>query len=79
MRRLRHAVFLVVILMLLICVLAFVLENQQDVSLSFFGWSLPPLPVAFAVIAPLLIGMVIGPIIGGLYARVNRGRQRHKV
>lgn len=79
MRRLSHAVFLVVVLMLLICVLAFVLENQQDVSLAFFGWSLPTLPVAFAVIAPLLIGMLIGPIMGGLYARINRGRQRHKV
>jgi uncharacterized integral membrane protein len=79
MHRLRRVVFVVVVSILLLCVLAFVLENQQDVSLSFFGWSLPKLPVAYTVIAAWLGGMLIGPLVAGLYSRVMRRRQRHTI
>lgn len=49
--------------------LAFVLENQQSVELSFITWSAPRLPVSFWVMASLLAGMIIGPVLGFFVGR----------
>ncbi|MCX2545070.1 lipopolysaccharide assembly protein LapA domain-containing protein [Pseudomonas sp. COW5] len=68
-KRLLLGVF---ILLLVLLILAFVLENQQVVSLMFLGWSGPQLPVSVVVVLALLIGMVIGPIIGWILGRSSR-------
>ncbi|MFJ7106512.1 LapA family protein [Pseudomonas sp. NPDC098740] len=77
MRNLKRVLLGVVILLLILAVLAFVLENQQSVSLLFLGWAGPQLPVSLIMVVALLIGMVIGPILGwflGRTARVSRKR-----
>lgn len=57
-----------VLLIALMC-LAFVLDNQQSVELSFIAWSAPRLPVSFWVIASLLVGMITGPVLGFFVGR----------
>lgn len=63
------AVFLSLVVMLVVSV--FVLENQQEVSLSFFGLSTAQLPVSVFVVVALILGMFVGPLLGVL-ARVRR-------
>lgn len=73
----RFFLALCVLLMILI-VLAFVLENQAPVSLLFLGWAGPQLPVSVIAILALLIGMVVGPLLGwllGYAARRSRKRR----
>ena len=79
MRNLKRIVLAVFILLLVLAILAFVLENQQSVSLLFLGWAGPQLPVSLVVVLALLIGMVIGPIIGWLLGRVSRASRRRLV
>ncbi|MND59872.1 hypothetical protein D3C80_510890 [compost metagenome] len=51
-------------LLLAAVVLFFVLENQQAVSLVLFGWAAPAMPVAVLVLAALVIGLAVGPLLG---------------
>lgn len=79
MRNLKRIVLAVFILLLVLAILAFVLENQQSVSLLFLGWAGPQLPVSLVIVLALLIGMVIGPIISWLLGRVIRASRRRLV
>lgn len=79
MRNLKRIVLAVFILLLVLAILAFVLENQQSVSLLFLGWAGPQLPVSLVMVLALLIGMVIGPIISWLLGRVTRASRRRLV
>jgi uncharacterized integral membrane protein len=79
MRNLKRILLAVFILLLVLAILAFVLENQQSVSLLFLGWAGPQLPVSLVVVLALLIGMVIGPIISWLLGRVTRASRRRLV
>ncbi|MNJ19946.1 lipopolysaccharide assembly protein LapA domain-containing protein [Pseudomonas alkylphenolica] len=77
MRNLKRALLAIFVLFLFLAILAFVLENQQSVSLLFLGWAGPQLPVSLVVVVVLLIGMVIGPILGWLLghrSKVSRKR-----
>ncbi len=64
MRNLKRALAVVFVLLLAAVVLFFVLENQQAVSLVLFGWSAPEMPVAVLVLAALVIGLAVGPLLG---------------
>ena len=79
MRNLKRIVLAVFILLLVLAILAFVLENQQSVSLLFLGWAGPQLPVSLVMVLALLIGLVIGPIISWLLGRVSRASRRRLV
>jgi uncharacterized integral membrane protein len=79
MRNLKRIVLAVFILLLVLAILAFVLENQQSVSLLFLGWAGPQLPVSLVMVLALLIGMVIGPIISWLLGRITRASRRRLV
>lgn len=72
MRNLKRVLFAVLILLLVLTILAFVLENQQSVSLLFLGWAGPQLPVSLLLVLTLLLGMVIGPILGWFLGRRSR-------
>lgn len=61
MRNLMRVFFAVFILLLILAILVFVLENQQSISLLFLGWAGPELPVSLVMILALLFGMLIGP------------------
>lgn len=45
-----------------LAVIAFVLENQQGVALSFLGWTSAEFPVAVFVGLALIVGALIGPV-----------------
>ncbi|ANF85231.1 hypothetical protein A7J50_1809 [Pseudomonas antarctica] len=72
MRGVKRAVLVLVALIIALVVLGFVLENQQSVSLSFFGWATAQMPVAVFVVAALIIGMLMGPLLGVGIARSRR-------
>lgn len=76
MRNLKRALAVVLILMLGAVALFFVLENQQVVSLVLFGWSAPAMPVAVPVIAALLLGLAVGPLLGVYSIMQNKRKIR---
>ncbi|EJZ59364.1 LapA family protein [Pseudomonas jessenii] len=78
MRNLKRILLGVFILLLVLVILAFVLENQQSVSLSFLGLAAPQLPISLVAVVALLIGMLIGPLLGWFLAR-NSGRARKRL
>ena len=73
MRGVKRFVVVLVVVLAALAVLAFVLENQQGVALSFLGWSTAQMPVAVFVVVALIVGTLIGPVLG-LFFR----RRRHK-
>ncbi|WP_219268042.1 LapA family protein [Pseudomonas sp. Xaverov 259] len=75
MSRFKRVIAMLVVLVLLLCIVAFVLENQQSVSLQFLGWAAPQLPVSVFVVVALLVGMIVGP----LMAWVARARRKTRV
>ncbi|MBF8748645.1 lipopolysaccharide assembly protein LapA domain-containing protein [Pseudomonas putida] len=64
MRNLKRALAALFVLLLAAVVLFFVLENQQSVALVLFGWTAPAVPVAVVVLAALVVGLAIGPLLG---------------
>ncbi len=70
MRGVRRGFLVSAVLLVVLVVLAFVLENQQSASLSFLGMSTVQMPVSVFVVGALVLGMLIGPLLGGLV--VNR-------
>ncbi len=79
MRNLKRILLGVFLLLMVLVVLAFVLENQQSVSLLFLGFSGPQLPVSVVAVLALLIGMLIGPILGWFLGRSSRGARNRLV
>jgi uncharacterized integral membrane protein len=78
-RNLKRVLLAVFVLLLVLAILAFVLENQQSVTLLFLGWAGPQLPVSLVMVIALLVGMVIGPIIGWFLGRTYRVSRRRVV
>lgn len=79
MRNLKRVLIAVFVLLLILAILAFVLENQQSVALLFLGWAGPQLPVSVVLVIALLVGMVIGPVINWLLARYSRASRKRLV
>ncbi|WP_434766319.1 lipopolysaccharide assembly protein LapA domain-containing protein [Pseudomonas triticicola] len=79
MRNLKRILLGVFLLLMILVVLAFVLENQQSVSLLFLGFSGPQLPVSVVAVLALLIGMLIGPILGWFLGRTSRAARKRLV
>jgi uncharacterized integral membrane protein len=78
-RNLKRILLGVFILLLVLAVLAFVLENQQSISLMFLGLSGPQLPLSVVVVIALLVGMLIGPILGWFLGRSSRAARKRLV
>ncbi|WP_456023029.1 lipopolysaccharide assembly protein LapA domain-containing protein [Pseudomonas protegens] len=78
MRNLKRILIGVFILLLVLVILAFVLENQQSVSLLFLGLSGPQLPISLIVVLALLVGMLIGPVLGWFLGRSSRIASRSR-
>jgi uncharacterized integral membrane protein len=75
MHNLKRFGLVFIFVLLAAAILAFMLENQQTVSLFFLGWEGPQLPVAIYVSLALLCGIAIGPLLV-VIQRVVRGRRR---
>lgn len=76
MRNLKRALAALFVLLLAAVVLFFVLENQQAVSLVLFGWTAPAVPVAILVIAALVVGLAVGPLLGAYGVLRNKRKIR---
>ncbi|EZI26205.1 MULTISPECIES: lipopolysaccharide assembly protein LapA domain-containing protein [Pseudomonas] len=63
MRGVKRVVVVLAILIIVLVVLGFMLENQQGVSLSFLGWVTGQMPVSMFIVAALIIGMLLGPLL----------------
>ncbi|MDD1131848.1 lipopolysaccharide assembly protein LapA domain-containing protein [Pseudomonas shahriarae] len=74
MRGVKRVALVLIVLIVALAILAFVLENQQDVALAFLGWSTPELPVSVFVTLALIVGMLVGPVLSLLI----RSKKRHK-
>jgi uncharacterized integral membrane protein len=62
------------VLLISITCLLFVLENQQLVVVSFFGFSSPELQISMFGVASFLVGMIFG---GGIaVAHFLKGKRR---
>ncbi|MBV4474323.1 LapA family protein [Pseudomonas botevensis] len=79
MRNFRRILLGVFILLLVLVVLAFVLENQQSISLMFLGWTGPQLPVSLVMVLALLVGMLLGPILGWFLGRLSKTARKRLV
>lgn len=79
MSNLKRILLSVLILLLVLAILVFVLENQQSVSLLFLGWAGPQLPVSVITVGALLIGMLIGPVFGWVLGRASRASRKRLV
>lgn len=79
MRNIKKLLLLVIFLAVAAVVLLFVLENQQPVALAFLGWSAPSLPVSVLVLAGLLLGMAVGPLLGWYVAMRSKRRFRRQL
>ena len=64
MRGVKRVALVMVVLLVAFVVLAFVLENQQSVSLSLLGQASGQFPVSVFVVLALVAGMLIGPLLG---------------
>ncbi|MCF5725717.1 lipopolysaccharide assembly protein LapA domain-containing protein [Pseudomonas syringae] len=72
MPRLKRVIAVFTALVVVLVVVGFVLENQQNVSLSFLGWSTAQIPVSVFVVIAVIGGMIVGPLLGF----AARGRRR---
>jgi len=76
MRNLKRALAALFVLLLAAVVLFFVLENQQAVALVLFGWSAPAMPVAVPVLAALVVGLAVGPLLGAYSVQRSKRKIR---
>lgn len=76
MRNLKRALVALFVVLLSVLVLFFVLENQQSVALALFGWSAPAMPIAVLVVASLILGLAVGPLIGVCSLMYGKRRAR---
>lgn len=75
MRGFKRFILVSVSLLVVLATIVFMLENQQPISLVFFGWNAPALSAAIPLIAAFLAGMVVSPILVILF-RLQRRRRR---
>jgi uncharacterized integral membrane protein len=74
-RFMRFAITGLVLLVAVACLL-FVLENQQLVVVSFFGFASPELQVSIVGVVAFLAGMIMGGLMVAVYALRSRRRVR---
>lgn len=72
MRGVKRVTLVLILLLTTLVILTFVLENQQDVALSFLGWTTVQMPVSVFVTLSLIAGTLIGPLLGMLFRRNPR-------
>lgn len=72
MRNLKRFALVVFLLLVVVAVLLFVLENQQPASLVFLGMALPVLPLSVFVLLALIVGLLVGPLLVFLGARITK-------
>lgn len=72
MRGARRVFLSLILLAVALAVLVFVLENQQEATVAFLGWSTSKMPLSVFVVSALVVGMVIGPVFGRMVRQKAR-------
>lgn len=72
MRGVKRLSLLLIVSAAVVVTLLFSLENQQPVSLTFLGWATPQWSVSAYILAALLLGLMVGPILGFAIHRRQR-------
>jgi uncharacterized integral membrane protein len=62
MRNVSKIIVAVLLLLITAAALSFTLENQNSVSLVFFGMVFPPLAISILLISAFLLGAVLGSV-----------------
>ncbi|MDR0188782.1 LapA family protein [Pseudomonas yamanorum] len=75
MRGVKRVAVVLAVLIVALVVVAFVLENQRNVSLSFLGFATGQAPASVFIVGAFIVGMLIGPLLGALF----RNRRRKAV
>lgn len=75
MLKVKRVLLLLMVIVIVLAVMAFVLENQHAITLSFLGLSTAQLPVSIFVVLALITGMLIGPVFTLLTRRHDRRKQ----
>ncbi len=73
MLKVKRLMLALVIFSFALATLVFVLENQQDIAISFLGWRTAEWPSAVLIALALIIGMLIGPLFCVLFRGARRG------
>ncbi len=73
MRGVKRVIVVLLVSVVVLGVLVFVLENQQEAILSFFGWKIMHLPVSVFMVLSLIIGLIAGPLFSLLVKHANYG------
>lgn len=60
----KRALGFALVVILALATLVFVLENQQDTTLAYLGFSTPQLPVSLFVVAAFVLGGLLGLLLG---------------
>lgn len=63
MRNLTKIIMVAFLLLILVSILVFTIENQNSVSLVFLGGATPPIAISILILSAFLMGMVIAPIL----------------
>lgn len=63
MQSFKRLFVLIIAVALAAGVVFFTLENRTPMSLLFFGWQTPELPIALYVISAFVLGLVLGPLL----------------
>lgn len=79
MPSLKRILFSIVLVVLILSILGFVLENRKPVSLFFLGLASPQLPVSVFIVLALLIGLIIGPLIGWISGLAFGARHKRTI
>ncbi len=63
MQSFKRLLVLIIAVALAAAVVFFTLENRTPMSLLFFGWQTPELPIALYVMSAFVLGLVLGPLL----------------
>lgn len=74
MHQAKRVLLAIILLVIVLGVLAFVLENQQTLAIFFMGWATPRVPVSIFIVIALIVGLLLGPLLGFAFQRKARRR-----
>lgn len=79
MLKFRRLFSVLLLLLLVLSVVAFVLENQQQVTISILGWSMASIPVALVALSGVVLGLLLGMVLLALHSLATLRKRAARV
>ncbi|MBA6065586.1 lipopolysaccharide assembly protein LapA domain-containing protein [Pseudomonas mosselii] len=79
MLKFRRLFSVLLLLLLILFVAAFVLENQQQVTISILGWSMASIPVALVALSGVMLGLLLGMVIFAVHSLATLRKRAARV